>query len=118
MRKTLPGLTLALLALAAASIAPSSGIAQTSNNNSAQETTIVGFISDRVSGVKHMSGMGDDKSCTLACVKGGSKFVLADPEHGRVYQLDKTGQAKARDICRSGSQSYWQAGGTSRRAIC
>lgn len=45
-----------------------------------------------------MSGMGDDKSCTLACVKQGSKFVLADLDHKRVYRLDKTGQEKARDF--------------------
>ena len=61
-------------------------------------TTLVGYISDSMCGLKHMSGMGDDKSCTLACVKGGSKFVLADRDHKRVYQLDKTGQEKAREF--------------------
>jgi len=45
-----------------------------------------------------MPGMGDDKSCTLACVKGGSKFVLADRDHRRVYSLDQNGQEKARDF--------------------
>lgn len=59
---------------------------------------MVGYISDSMCGLKHMSGMGDDKSCTLACVKGGSKFVLADRDHKRVYQLDKTGQEKAREF--------------------
>jgi len=47
---------------------------------------------------KTPTGMGDDKSCTLACVKGGSKFVLADHEHKVVYRLDNTGQEKARDL--------------------
>lgn len=56
-----------------------------------------GYISDNHCGLKHMSGMGDDKSCTLMCVKNG-KFVLADRDHKRVYQLDKTGQKKAREF--------------------
>ena len=42
--------------------------------------------------------MGDDKNCTLACVKQGSKFVLADRDRARVYQLDKTGQEKASEF--------------------
>ena len=58
----------------------------------------MGNISDSSCGLKHMSGMGDDKSCTLMCVKGGSKFVLADKDHKRVYQLDKAGQEKAREF--------------------
>ena len=45
-----------------------------------------------------MSGMGDEKSCTLGCVKGGAKFVLADRGHRRVYQLDQMGQEKAREF--------------------
>jgi len=87
-----------LLALAAASAVSVSGIAKNSNNNSAQETTIVGYISDSSCGLKHMSGMGDDKNCTLACVKGGGKFVLADRDHKVVYRLDNTGQEKAREF--------------------
>jgi len=98
MRKTLVTLTLALFVLAAASVAPLSGIAQKSNNKAVQERTLVGFISDNHCGLKHMKGMGDDKSCTLMCVKQGGKFVLADRDHKRVYQLDKTGQEKARDF--------------------
>ncbi len=42
--------------------------------------------------------MGDDKSCALMCVKGGSKFVLADRNHKVVYRLDNTGQEKAREF--------------------
>jgi hypothetical protein len=30
--------------------------------------------------------------------QGGSKFVLTDTDHKRVYQLDKTGQEKAREF--------------------
>jgi len=90
-------LSLILLVLAAASAVSVSGIAKL-NNNSAAETTIVGYISDSSCGLKHMSGMGDDKSCTLMCVKGGSKFVLADRDHKVVYRLDNTGQEKAREF--------------------
>lgn len=97
MRKTLVRLTLAFIVLAVASIAPSSSIAQNSNNKAVQERTLVGFISDNHCGLKHMAGMGDDKSCTLMCVKNG-KFVLADRDNKKVYQLDKTGQEKAREF--------------------
>jgi hypothetical protein len=47
--------------------------------------------------LKYMAGMSDDKSCTLMCVKNG-KFVLADRDHKRVYQLHKAGQDKAREF--------------------
>lgn len=97
MRKTLVRLTLAFIVLAVASIAPLSSIAQNSNNKAVQEGTLVGFISDNHCGLKHMAGMGDDKSCTLMCVKNG-KFVLADRDNKKVYQLDKTGQEKAREF--------------------
>src|SRR4030095_10054511 len=68
-------LTLALIVLTVASIAPLSSIAQNSNSKAAvQERTVIGFVSDNHCGLKHMSGMGDDKSCTLMCIKNG-KFV-------------------------------------------
>src|SRR6266446_422736 len=92
MRTLLLTVVFALLVLGAASVAPLSGTAN------AQEKSFVGYISDSHCSLKHMSGMGDDKSCTLMCVKGGSKFVLADKDHKRVYQLDKTGQEKAREF--------------------
>ncbi len=91
-------LVLIMLAFGVASAIAVSGIAQNSNNNSAQERTILGYISDSSCGLRHMSGMGDDKSCTLMCVKGGSKFVLADRDNKVVYRLDNTGQEKARDF--------------------
>src|SRR5947207_10031427 len=96
-------LSLILLVLAAASAVSVSGIAK-HDNNLAADTTIVGYISDSSCGLKHMSGMGDDKSCTLMCVKGGSKFVLADKDHKRVYQLDKAVRKGAR-ICWAESKS-------------
>jgi len=90
-------LSLIFLVIAAASVAGASGIAKV-NGNPAADTIVVGNISDSSCGLKHMSGMGDDQSCTLMCVKGGSKFVLADKDHKRVYQLDKAGQGKAREF--------------------
>ena len=44
-----------------------------------------------------MSGM-DAKECTIMCVKGGSKYILADRTHRRVYRLDSAGQQKAREF--------------------
>ena len=32
------------------------------------------------------------------CVKGGSKYILADRAHRRVYRLDNAGQQKAREF--------------------
>jgi hypothetical protein len=66
--------------------------------NVAKEVTVVGYVSDSSCGLKHMEGMGDEKSCTLMCVKGGGKFVLADRDHKVIYKLDKAGQEKAREF--------------------
>lgn len=52
----------------------------------AEGKTFVGNISDSMCGLKHMMP-GGDKACTLECVKGGSKYVLADPASGKVYDL-------------------------------
>jgi uncharacterized protein DUF5818 len=83
-----------LLVLGGVLVAPLSSVAQ---KNKPAERSLVGFISDNHCGLKHMAGMGDDKSCTLMCVKNG-KLVLADRDHKRVYQLDKAGQEKAREF--------------------
>ena len=69
-----------------------------SNSKVPAETSVIGYISDSMCGLKHMSGMGDDENCTLVCVKSGSRFVLADRDHKRAYNLDKAGQEKARDF--------------------
>ena len=91
----LTSISLALVAVLTASV---TSIGRSSNSSTSADTSIVGYISDSMCGLKHMSGMGDDKSCTLACVKSGSKFVLADRDHKRVYRLDAAGQQKARDF--------------------
>jgi hypothetical protein len=51
-----------------------------------KQKTFVGSISDSMCGLKHMMP-GGDKECTLKCVEGGSKFVLADTQHKKVYEL-------------------------------
>ena len=90
---------MAILVAALFTLSLTTGTAQNSNSSKAQtETSVIGYISDSMCGLKHMSGMGDDKSCTLTCVKGGSQFVLADRDHKKVYKLDKTGQDKAREF--------------------
>ena len=91
-------LTSIVTALAAVLTVSLTSSAQNSNSKAPAETSVVGYISDSMCGLKHMSGMGDDKNCTLVCVKGGSKFVLADRDHKRVYKLDRAGQEKARDF--------------------
>ena len=60
------------------------GIAMASPKDAGK--TFSGNISDSMCGVKHMMP-GGDKACTEECVKGGSKYVLADPASGKVYEL-------------------------------
>ena len=90
-------LTSMLLAIPVILAVSLTSTAQNSNNKTSAETAVVGYISDSSCGLKHMAGMGDDKSCTLMCLKNG-KFVLADRDHKVVYSLDKTGQEKAREF--------------------
>lgn len=97
MRNISVRLILFLLVLGAVSVAPLTSIAQNSNQSATKERMIVGFISDNHCGLRHMKGM-NEKDCTLMCVKNGGKFVVADRDHKRIYQLDKTGQEKARDF--------------------
>jgi hypothetical protein len=50
--------------------------------------TFTGEISDSMCGLTHMMA-GGAKECTLKCVDGGSKFVLADTAHNKLYQLSE-----------------------------
>ena len=68
------------------------------NSRKARESTVAGVISDSHCGLKHMEGMSDEKACTLMCVKGGGKFVLADRTRNVVYNLNNDGQEKARQF--------------------
>ena len=84
---------LMLFVLGVVLVTPSPSIAKTPKT---VDRTVIGFVSDNHCGLKHVAGMGDDKSCTLMCIKDGKgKLVLADRAHKRVYNLDKTGQEKA-----------------------
>ncbi len=58
-----------------------------------QEKAFTGEISDSMCGLKHMME-GGAKACTLKCVEGGSKFVLADAAHNKVYQLSDQNKPK------------------------
>ena len=82
-----------LVVVAAVSIAPAHpGV-------KGEEKTIVGYISDNMCELDHTAmKMGDDKTCTLKCVDGGAKFVLADRAHKVVYGLDDAAQEKAREF--------------------
>lgn len=51
-----------------------------------EHKTFSGEISDKMCGLKHMMA-GSAKECTLKCVDGGSKFVLADTANNKVYDL-------------------------------
>lgn len=74
-------------------------IASALTADKAEEKTIVGTISDSMCGLDHKSmKMGDDKTCTLKCVDGGAKLVLADRDHKVVYTLDDAAQEKAREF--------------------
>ena len=86
-------LTLVLVVIAGISI----GSAQAANTG--EEKTIIGYISDGMCGLDHSAmKMSSDKECTLNCVEGGGKFVLADPAHKAVYKLDDAAQDKAREF--------------------
>ena len=58
---------------------------------SGAEQTWTGQISDNLCGAKHESGaegqpVPPDKECTIACVRGGSKFALVASD-GKVYEF-------------------------------
>jgi len=97
MEEKMKTLSLKLTLMLLAMVVTMSSIAQNSNNNATSETTIVGYIGDSSCGLRHMPGM-EAKECTLMCVKGGGKFILADRDHKRVYRLDKAAQQKAREF--------------------
>ena len=88
-------LTLVLVVTATLTL-PGSALGQKRKPKPAPERTLIGHISDAACGLQHMAGM-NDKDCALMCAKNG-KFVLADREHKLVYQLDQTGQERAKEF--------------------
>ena len=66
------------------------------------EKTIVGYISDSMCGLNHAGmNMGNDKECSIKCVDGGAKFVLADSAHKVVYHSGRRGSGEGPRICRA-----------------
>lgn len=61
------------------------GVSMASPKAAEKSKTFEGNISDKMCGAKHMME-GSAKECTLKCVGGGSKYVLATPK-GTVYDL-------------------------------
>lgn len=61
------------------------GVSMASPQAAEKSKTFEGSISDKMCGAKHMME-GSAKECTLKCVEGGSKYVLATPK-GKVYDL-------------------------------
>ena len=84
--------TIPVLVLAAAFCLGSAGFAA--------EQTWTGKISDSMCGASH-TGMEhggkkvDDRECTLACVKGGAKYVFAGD--GKVYEIENQGLAALKE---------------------
>lgn len=94
-RNWLRFLTLVLI-LTATLIVPESAFGQKRKPKPAPERALMGYISDAACGLQHMAGM-NDKDCTLMCVKNG-KFVLADRDNKVVYQIDQSGQERAKEF--------------------
>lgn len=85
-----------IIALALGTVLAVSLVGSARNNSGATpDGTFTGYISDAMCGLKHMSGMGDDKNCTFACK---TALVLADRDHKQVYQFDQAGQEKAKEF--------------------
>ncbi len=59
------------------------------------KVTVVGYVSDSMCGLDHSDMMKkhggkaeyDETACVIACVKGGAKYVLADPESKKTYAV-------------------------------
>ncbi len=75
------------LAYVAIAFLLAAGLSLAVPKGAAKGKSFVGNISDKMCGVKHMMPGKSDAECTLECVKSGSKFVLADPATGKVYDL-------------------------------
>jgi uncharacterized protein YdeI (BOF family) len=58
--------------------------------------TLVGYIGDSQCGLNHPMNMGDGAACTLKCVDGGGKFIVADRKNKVVYNVDDESQEKVR----------------------
>lgn len=89
MRKTFFTLTMALCVAAVASVA--SSIAKNSNNQTAPDETIVGYIIDKQCSTN--KAMWGNEECAKRCIGRGAPAVLAC-EDGKVYALDPQDKVK------------------------
>ncbi len=56
-----------------------------------RRVTVAGYIGDSMCGLRHgplPKSSAEERECTLQCVSDGSRFILADRENRRIYQLD------------------------------
>lgn len=84
----LANLSVAYFVVAALALAAQVLAGQGQEKRSNAQKTFTGEIGDAMCGLKHTIANKDARDCTLECVKAGSKFVLADVLHKKVYQLD------------------------------
>lgn len=56
-----------------------------------RRVTVAGYIGDSMCGLRHgplPKSAEEQRECTLQCVADGSRFILADRDNRKVYQLD------------------------------
>ena len=100
MKKLLAGAGAMILAAAFAGIVRAS-----------DDVVVTGFVSDSMCGLDHAdmqakhggAAQFSDAACTKACVEGGAKYVLADREGHRTYNLkdQRDGEVRADSASRS-----------------
>jgi hypothetical protein len=91
-------LTVVVCVLLAASVSAAARQDPASKKVKRGYQTIVGYIGDSKCGLEHPMSMGDASACTLKCISGGGKFILADRDNKVVYALHKLSPSKAREF--------------------
>ena len=84
MKKALAGVGVLVIAAALAGISRAS-----------DDVVVTGYVSDSMCGLDHSAMQAkhggvarfSDAACTKACVEGGAKYVLADRDGNRTYNL-------------------------------
>ncbi len=63
----------------------------THSADSNRRVTVAGYVGDSMCGLRHgplPKSAAEERECTLQCDGDGSRFILADRENHRVYQLE------------------------------
>jgi uncharacterized protein DUF5818 len=84
MKRVLAGFGAAVVAVALAGVSRAS-----------DDVTVIGYVSDSMCGLNHADMQAkhggvaqfSDAACAKACVEGGGKYVLADRDGNRTYNL-------------------------------